>query len=151
MKRLSFIMIALTCALTVHAQQSKDDYKTMVDSAVTIMYTQVFETSKKQHNEHLYLLNEQDQPLNYIPSSSKFKLINLYDDQNRKIIKEGIYAWKVFTTLNKNKFVITIVDFYITYKDHNYSFGNGGGSTTVFEFFCDKNEWRLISFKNQGI
>lgn len=155
MKVVFFITIILVCVLTVNAQQNKDDYKTMVDSAITIKYLQSLEISKKQENEYylenLYLLNEQDQPLNYVSSNSKFKLINIYDDRNRKILSKGIYAWKVLTVLNKNRFIVSIMNLYITYKNHNYSFGNGGGSTTTFEFFCDKNEWRLISSENWGI
>lgn len=155
MKVFFFITIILVCVLTVHAQQNKDDYKTMVDSAITMKYTQLLETSKKQKNEYylenLYLLNEQDQPLSYVSSSSKFKFINVYDDRNRKVLSKGIYAWKVFTALNKNKFVVTIIDFYITYKKRNYDFSNGGGARTVFEYSCDEDKWKLITSENRGI
>lgn len=155
MKKVFFIVSILAYCFKANAQQSEDEYKSMVDSAISIMYTRYSDVIKKQNRDYylnnLYLLNEQNQPLNYVPSSRKFKLINVYDDQNRKIIKEGINAWKVFTVLNKNRFVVSIVDFYITYKGHNYNFANGGGSTTIFEYFCDKNEWRLISFENRGI
>ncbi|WP_142686760.1 hypothetical protein [Chitinophaga polysaccharea] len=155
MKRLFFILIVLSCVLTVHAQQGKDDYKIMVDSAITIKYTQYLDTSKKRNSEYylenLYLLNEQDQPLNSVSSSNKFKFINVYDDRNRKVLSKGIYAWKVFTTLNKNKFVITIINLYITYKKRNYDFSSGGGSQTVYEYSCDEGKWRLITSENWGI
>ncbi|MEV4887756.1 hypothetical protein MRBLMN1_006352 [Chitinophaga ginsengisegetis] len=155
MKVAFFITIILVCVLTVHAQQNKDDYKTMVDSAIAMMYTQFLETSKKQKSwhylENLYLLNEHDQPLSYVSSSSRFKFINIYDDRNKKILSKGIYAWKVFAALNKNKFVVTIIDFYITYKSRNYRFSNGGGSETVFEYSCDEDKWKLIAFDNRGI
>lgn len=148
-------MILLAYVLAVHAQQSKDDYNSMVDSAIIIKYTQLLETSKKQNNEYyienLYLLNEQDQPLNYVSFNGKFKFINIYDDRNRKVLSKGIYAWKVLTALNSNKFVVTIINFYITYKNRNYDFSNGGGTRTVFEYSCDEAKWKLISSENRGI
>ncbi|MDB5115061.1 MAG: hypothetical protein JWQ79_553 [Mucilaginibacter sp.] len=146
-------MSVLVCCSKVYAQQ-KDEYKTMIDSAITIKYTQFQEATKKLNNkdyiENLYLLNEQDQPLNYLPSSSKFKFITVYDDRNRKVITKGIYAWKVFTSLNQNHFTVTIVDFYITYKNHNYNFANAGGSKTIFEYQCDQKDWKLLSSENKG-
>lgn len=155
MRKAFFLMIILACALTAHAQQSKDDYNAMVDSAIIIKYKQLLETSRTQNNEYylenLYLLNEQDQPLNYVSSSGKFKFINIYDDRNRKLLSKGIYAWKVHTALNKNKFVVTIINFYITYKKRNYGFSNGGGARTVFEYSCDEDKWRLVTSENRGI
>jgi hypothetical protein len=154
MKKIVFTILVVTCALATHAQVSKDEYKTMIDSAINIKYAQYKQPNKNQSNayylENLYLLNEQDQSLNYLPSSGKFKTISVYDERNRKILSKGIYAWKVFTTLNRNKFTVTIIDFYITYKKHNYRFGNGGGSEAVFEYNCDQNNWKLISSENKG-
>lgn len=155
MKKIFFIVSILAYCFKADAQQNKDEYKLMVDSAISIMYTQYSDVIKKQNTDYylnnLYLLNEQNLPLNNVPSSDKFKLINIYDAQNRKVLSKGIYAWKVFTTLRKNQFTINIVDFYITYKNHNYNFSNGGGSTTVFEYSCDDGNWRLITSKNRGI
>lgn len=155
MKKIFFIVSILAYCFKADAQQNKDEYKLMVDSAISIMYTQYSDVIKKQNTDYylnnLYLLNEQNLPLNNVPSSDKFKLMNVYDAQNRNVLSKGIYAWKVFTTLRKNQFTINIVDFYITYKNHNYNFSNGGGSTTVFEYSCDDGKWRLISSKNQGI
>jgi hypothetical protein len=148
-----FIAGILAFCLKVHAQQ-KDEYKTMVDSAINNKFTQFQEATKKQNNkdylENLYLLNEQDQPLNYLRSSSKFKLISVYDDRNRKLVTKGIYAWKVFTTLNKNQFIVNIVDFYITYKNHNYNFANGGGAKTIFEYDCRESTWKLVTSQSKG-
>jgi len=153
MKSIFFIIGVLVCCLKVHAQQ-KDEYKIMVDSAIAIKYKQFKEATEKLSNknylENLYLLNEQDQPLNYLPSSGKFKAISVYDDRNRKAFAKGVYAWKVFTALNKNQFMVTIVDFYITYKNHNYNFANAGGSKTVFEYQCDHKDWELLSSKSEG-
>ena len=154
MKKTFFIVLVLIAALKVNAQQNKDEYKVMIDSAICIKYTAFKAATKNQNNkdyfDNLYLLNEQDQPLNYLPSSNKFKAITVYDDRNRKIIKKGIYAWKVFASLNNNRFTVTIVDFYITYKNHNYNFANGGGSKTTFEYECGSNNWKLLSSENKG-
>lgn len=155
MKKIFFTVSILAYCFKVDAQQNKDEYKLMVDSAISIMYTQYSDVIKKQNTDYylnnLYLLNEQNLPLNYVSSSDKFKFINVYDAQNRKVLSKGIYAWKVFTTLRKNQFTINIVDFYITYKNHNYNFSNGGGSTTVFEYSCDDGKWQLITSENRGI
>lgn len=156
MKKVLLIAGMLVCGLNVHAQQNKDEFRTMIDSAVNIKYTQLAAAVNKGNNkdyfENLYLLNEQDQPLNYLCTANKLKLkfISVYDNRSRKTIEKGIYAWKVFTALNKNQFVITITDFYITYKNHNYNFANGGGSKTIFEYICEENKWKLITSQNKG-
>lgn len=153
MKKILFTILVLTCALAVHAQASKDEYKSMTDSAINIKYVQYKKGTTNQNKdyfENLYLINEQDQPLNYLPSSRRFKSINVYDDRNKKILSKGIYAWKAFAALNKNRFKITIIDFFITYKNHNYNFANGGGSETVFEYDCDKGIWKLVSSETKG-
>lgn len=156
MKKVFLIVGMLVCGLIVHAQQNKDEFKVMIDSAVNIKYTQLADAIKKGNNKdyfiNLYLLNEQDQPLNYLYTANKpkFKSISIYDNQNRKTVEKGINAWKVFTVLNKNQFVITITDFYITYKNHNYNFANGGGSKTIFEYNCEENKWKLITSQNIG-
>lgn len=154
MRLIFFILTILIFCFKTKAQQ-KDDFKIMIDSAISIKYSQFFKVVSNQNNkyylENLYLLDEQDQPFINLLLSKKFKSINVYDKRNRKIIKKGIYAWRVFTVLNKNQFVVNIVDFYITYKDHNYSFGNGGGSKTIFEYDCSEIRWKFISSQNIGI
>jgi hypothetical protein len=154
MKRIFFGMILLICCLTLRAQQAKDEFKTMVDSAISIKYSHLIETSKSMDDNYinnLYLMDEQNQPLNYLYKPKKFKFIEVFNSRNTKIITKGIYAWKVFTNLKGNEFVINIVDFYITYKKHNYNFSNGGVSKTIFRYSCDENKWKLISSINSGI
>ncbi len=156
MRKILLIAGMLVCVLNVHAQQNKDEFRTMIDSAVNIKYTLLADAIKKGNNkdyfENLYLLNEQDQPLNYLYTANKLKLkfISVYDKRSRRTIEKGIRAWKVFTALNRNQFVITITDFYITYKNHNYNFANGGGSKTIFEYNCEENKWKLITSQNKG-
>jgi hypothetical protein len=154
MKKILFAIVVLACTLRVHAQTSKDEYRVMIDSAINIKYAEYKAATKNQTNanylENLYLINEQNQPLNYLTSSGKFKSISVYDDRNRKLLSKGIYAWKVLPALNKNRLIVDIVDFFITYKNHNYNFANGGGSETVFEYDCGKGTWILISTKTKG-
>lgn len=154
MRNVLFIIIALASASTVRAQANKDEFKVMIDSAINIKYAQYKQATKNQNNkdylENLYLLNDQNQPLNYLPSSNKFKSISVYDSRSQKIIKKGIYAWKVLPALSGNKLIINIIDFFITYKNNNYNFGNGGGSQIAFEYDCEKGIWRLISSQTKG-
>ena len=154
MKKVFFIGLILISALRVCAQPSKDEYKTMIDSAISLKYAAFKAAGKNQNNkyyfENLYLINEQDQPLNYLSASNKFKFITVYDERNRKAIAKGIYAWKVLTTLNQNHLTVIILDLYITYKNHNYNFSNSGGSKTIFEYECDQNNWKLLSSENKG-
>jgi hypothetical protein len=154
MKKILFTIVVLACTFRVHAQTSKDEYNAMIDSAINMRYVEYKVATKNQNNAHylenLYLINEQNQPLNYLPSSRRFKSISVYDDRNRKLFIKGIYAWKVLAALNKNRFVVNTIDFYITYKKHNYNFANGGGSETVFEYDCATGTWKLISTKTKG-
>jgi len=148
-----FIMGVFLCCFKANAQEKQDECKHMIDSAIKLKYALLQKAPGKNDNylENLYLLNEQDQPLNYLNSSNKFKFIRVYGNQSRKILAKGIYAWKVFTTLNQNQFTIKIIEFYITYKNHNYSFGNGGGSKTIFEFDCNQHKWLMLSSENSGL
>ncbi len=157
MKAVLFIIGLFSCSLDLLGQQSKDEFKVMIDSAISLKYgplsAMVKDENAASYFGNLYLLNEQNEPLNYLEASSKynFKFISVYDERSLKVIKKGIRAWKVFTILNGNRLTINIVDFYITYKNRNYNFANGGGAKTIFEYSCDENKWVLISFQNRGI
>lgn len=153
MKKVSLLVIVSCFVALVKAQTSNDALKIMIDSAIKIKYNRYQQAKKnlsKDYLENLYLINEQNQALDYLPSSNKFKPINIYDHRNKKILSKGIYAWKVFTKINGNKFIVTIIDFYITYKKNNYDFGNGGGSTIVFNYNCEKAKWNLVSSETKG-
>jgi hypothetical protein len=62
-----------------------------------------------------------------------------------------IRAWKILPVLNGNKLTIDIVNFKITYRRNNYAFGNGGGATVVFEYFCNERKWVLVDSKWSGL
>jgi len=146
-----FFCVSISCA-KINAQQ-KNDYNSMLDSAINLRYNQftaATRNSDKNYFENLYRINEEDQSFNNLTSSKKFKSINIYYIHNRDVLRHGIYAWKVFTTLNKNHLLVTIISYFITYKSHNYNFANGGGSKTIFEYDCSEGGWKLISNENSG-
>lgn len=125
--------------------QTKNDYKIMIDSAIAMQ--------KAMYRPDIYLIDEKDQP--YISTSDdlgkKFKYISLYEIKNRKLLKEGINAWKIFPILNGNRMTINIIDFVITYRKNNYAFGNRGGATVIFEYSCNSNKWILLNTKWSGL
>lgn len=153
------VLIFLVCRLDIYAQIRKDELKIMVGSAVNITYSKLEMLYRKSPNnngrylENLYLLNEQNLPLTYLDSAtkSKFKYISIYDSRSKKILNRGINAWKVSTTLDKNKFTVYIIDFSIKYRKNNYSFSNGGGSETIFQYDCNEGKWKLMSSEYNGI
>jgi hypothetical protein len=154
MKILFCTISTLVLATSIKAQSQKDEFKLMIDSAISISYRKNEELNREinisAHSQIFYLLDERNRPLDYLPSSREFKFIDIYNHRNRKLISKGIYAWKVFPTLNKNQFVVTVVDFYITYKNHNYNFANGGGTKTIFEYDCERKMWVMIMSESNG-
>lgn len=153
-----FFIILLFGFLNGYSQRQEDDCKRMIDSAISIKVNESFIQVKRNNTvssslKHLYLINENDLP--YLYSSRltevKFKYINVYSPKSKKILKKGIFAWKILTSLTKDTFSITIIDFTITYKNRNYNYANGGGSKTLFRYSCQENRWILIESKSSGI
>ncbi len=143
MKRITLIILAF---IYVSAYgQTKDEYKVLIDSAIAMQ--------KATYGPDIYLIDEKDQP--YTPMSDeltrKFKYISVYDKRNKKRLKKGINAWKILPTMNGNKLTINIIDFIITYQKNNYTFGNRGGATVVFEYARNSNKWVLLSTKWSGL
>lgn len=104
MKKIIFIIIISTCTLKASAQKSIDEYKLMVDSAININYLKYQQFSKilvADYFESLYLINEQNLALDYLPLSKKFKTINILDKRNEKLVSRGICVWKVYTELDR--------------------------------------------------
>lgn len=130
----------------------------MIDSAISIRVNE-FSIQEKKANainsllKDLYLINENDLPYSYSSALAdvKFKYMNIYSPKSKKVLKKGISAWKILTSLTKDTFNITIIDFKITYKNGNYNYVNGGGSKTFFRYSCQENKWILIESKNSGI
>lgn len=143
MKKIILIVLVFTYASSYG--QTKDDCKVMIDSAIAMQ--------KVVYLPNIYLIDEKDQP--YLLSAEelrkKFKYISLYETQNKKLLKQGINAWKIIPSLNGNRFTVNILDFLITYSKNNYAFKNGGGATVIFEYSCDSNKWILLENKWSGI
>jgi hypothetical protein len=157
MKRL-IVIIVFFFSIKGHSQRQVSDFKEMIDSAIYLKSLAFSKTAKNHtvriaYNKDLYLIDENNFPYEYKGRFTilKFKAINLSKARNKSILKRGIQAWKIIPVLKGNKVTISIIDFFITYKNGNYNYANGGGSETVFEYLCSENKWMLIDFKNQGI
>ncbi|PVD49392.1 hypothetical protein DC498_25250 [Terrimonas sp.] len=149
MRHIIFIaLVFLSCAS--FGQNRVDDYRKMIDSAI-IMQTISMENFEDKGG--IYLIDQNDQPYIFLSNKdqSKFKPISVYAKNNRKLLKNGVNAWKVIPALANNKLVIHIVDFTITYKKRNYNFANGGGAKVVFEYSCKNDRWELTESKWSGI
>ncbi len=82
----------------------------------------------------------------------KINYINIYHKKNRKVLRKGIDAVSIHSLqLNGNQVVIPLTDFRIIKKKRNYTFGNGGGSLTTFEYDCETNKWRYVETEFIGI
>lgn len=127
------------------AQSGVNEYKKMIDSAIIMQPAQL--------EGNVYLIDQNNQPyiLESDKSEQKFKSISIEAKENRKLIKRGIRVWKILPVLVKNQLLITIVDFYVSYRRKNYSFLNGGGAKIKFEYSCEENQWVLIESNWSGI
>lgn len=171
MKRI--FLIGLLLSFKLYSQEKSNEYKKMVDSAITIKSNQVLKEFKhelsknvntenwryymenyKRRIENTYLIDENHHP--YIIQSSnklgiKFKQMDIYDSKNKKELKKGISAWKIVSNLNENKLKIDIIEFSVNYANKKYRFANGGGSTFIYEYSCEEKKWILISNKTNGL
>lgn len=132
--------------IIVNSQITNDDYKKMIDSAISL------KNENSTVSKH-YILNSENQPytLSDDLKSKGLETINIYDKKNRKIITNGINVWKIISILNSNIFEIRIIDFTVKQHKDNYQFSNGGGSTFIYEYSCENKIWKLISTKHSGI
>ncbi|WP_447635373.1 hypothetical protein [Flavobacterium microcysteis] len=167
MKRI--FLIGLLLSFKLYSQEKPNEYKKLVDSAITIKSNQALEDfnhqlrknintenwryyieNYKRRIENTYLIDENHQPYIIQPSNElgiKFKQMDIYDSKNKKELKKGISAWKIVSGLNENKLKIDIIEFTINYANKKYIFANGGGSTFIYEYSCEEKKWILISNK----
>jgi hypothetical protein len=142
-----------------YAQEKENEYKRMIDSAVSLKSREFLKSyeGRPQGSEptegNLYLIDENNLPYKYGGSLTglRLKTINIFEAKNKNALKKGVHAWKIIPTLISNRLKISIIDFFITYKNGNYNYANGGGSETIFEYVCNENKWVLIKSKNQGL
>lgn len=156
--KMRLVIILLFFFLNGYTQKRDDDYKKMIDSAISIKAIQLFELAPKTINgsiskTSLYLINEDDLPYKYSSTFENiiFRYIDVYKTKNKKILKKGIFAWKILTSLKNDTFIVTIIDFTITYKKRNYKYANGGGAKTTFQYSCQENKWILRESTSSGI
>lgn len=155
------------------SQNNTDNYKIMLDSAIVINMNKSFEHYNQElkkdiktdnwksylsdYNNKLknvYLIDNDYNPYSLDKDKQelyRFKNIDLYKKQNKKLLKKGVNAWKISSNLNNNRLTISIIDFFITFDNGKYNFANGGGSTTIFEYNCNKMDWELINNITNGI
>lgn len=167
------LLIGLLLSLNSYAQEKSDNYKKMIDSAITIKSNQVLKEYNDELNknvntenwksyiesykirlENTYLIDENNYPYKFQSSNEtgiKFKQIEIYDTKNRKALKKGIDVWKIVPSLSGSKLKIDIIDFKVTYADKKYKFANGGGSTFIYEYSCEEKKWILLSAKTNAL
>lgn len=149
MKKIILIVLVVFSCVKVYGQ-NKDEYKRMVDSAIILQTVNLEQISYK---DGIYLIDQKDQSyyLSLDNGKNKFNSINVFDKKNRGRLKKGIHAWKILPAHKDNRLIVNVIHFYITYKNHNYNFANGGGATVIFEYHCDTSKWVLINTKWSGI
>lgn len=142
-----------------YAQSQENEYKKMIDSAISIKSIDFFKSYKRlpvssnPGKESLYLIDENDLPYKYagVETGLSLKAINIFDTKNKKYLEKGIHAWKIIPVLKGSTLKISIVDFFITYRNADYKYVNGGGAEIIFEYLCNENKWVLVKSKNQGL
>nr|WP_236590228.1 hypothetical protein [Sphingobacterium multivorum] len=149
MKKMMLIILSFFVCFIVYSQ-SKDEYKSMVDSAIVL---QTKYLDQNPYNEDIYLIDVNDRAycLSSDNKKNKFSSIDVYDKKSKGRLKKGIHAWKILPILNGNRLTVNIIDFGIAYKKHNYHFANSGGATVVFEYQCATGKWVLINTTWSGL
>ncbi len=136
-----------------YGQKQENEYKKMIDSAISITCQKLLKPTENLGIKDLYLIDEKDLYYNYTGmfAGLGFKRMNVLDSRNVSVVKKGIHAWKIFPVLQGRILKVTIINFLITYKSRNYNFSNGGGSETVFEYSCNEGKWVLVKSEYQGL
>ena len=133
-----------------------NEYKKLVDSAISIAANnymlQLSEISSKENNI-IYVVDENSKPidLDSIKSKLPLKTIDVNNKKNRKLLKKGLRILKILPFLQGNTITITIIDFLVNYKNKEYRYFNGGGSSVLFEFSCQEEKWVLSKVEHIGI
>lgn len=135
------------------AQSSKNEIKIMIDSAINLVYhfnkeDSIRSIEKLGFFHNIYILDEQDRPLNYLHDTldKRFHYMDIYSKRAFEIFKKGIRAWKIVARLQGNVFSINIIDYTVTHKKNDYRFAKGASNTVIFELDCSKHEWKYKSF-----
>jgi hypothetical protein len=137
------------------SQNLENDYKIMVDSAISIKYREFLKSKDTPANvlpeEEFYLIDENNSPYRYDSQLTGFKFKTIDISKKNKDLKKGIRAWKVIALLRGVILEIRIIDFLITYDKGNYKFANGGGAKVIFKYLCNEEKWVLEKSMTQGL
>lgn len=172
MKKIILWFLVLFSTNTFSQNKEQNDYKKLIDSALIIKATNLYNFYNKQipddkqdDNWHrnianlkhtvnnIYVINEyySSVKLENIRTKIPLKTLDIEDRKNRKLLRKGINVWKIIPVMNKNQLRIVIIDFKVVFKRKELFFGNGGGSTIVFQYSCEEEKWKLIKEEHKGI
>ncbi|WP_152538241.1 hypothetical protein [Aquimarina megaterium] len=147
----NFVLI-LTLLFSFSCFSQKEDYIDLKAFYSTAIKNKIDYTKKKDH----YYFFTDDSMNNYLPENidgHKVNYINIYHKKNKKLLKKGIFVFKISPIRIKgNRILIYITDFGISRRNKkHYDFANAGGSITTFEYSCTTNKWEFIGTKHHGI
>ncbi len=157
MKKIILLLFLISYTVSF-SQSEKADVELFYYTAIKNHIDNARAMFKKVGSEHnvsdLYFVTE-NVSSEYLPKQIedyKINYINIYHKKNKKVLKKGIHAVSIqLIQLNGNQVVIDLIDFIITKKKRNYTFSNGGGSLTTFEYDCETNKWRYLETKFSGV
>ncbi len=151
------LLFMLLVTNILFSQEKKlNEYKKLVDSAISIAANnymmQLSENSSKENNI-IYVVDENSKPidLDNVKSKLLLKTIDVNNKKNRKLLKKGLRILKILPFLQGNTITITIIDFLVNYKNKEYRYFNGGGSSVLFEYSCKEEKWILTKVEHIGI
>lgn len=103
----------------------------------------------KHKMSNFYIMDENENPIEIHNSSTnlvQFKPIGLKDKKYQQILKKEIHFIKVFTRMESNRFIVTLVEFGSKYKNGRLSFLTSMGSAVEkqFKYSCEDGNWKLL-------
>lgn len=139
------VLVILLCSTKLYCQIKDDNYQQLIDSAIVINQKNLI-----RKNDIIYVINADNMRYSSFNNSLKDEIltIDIYNKKNKKRLKKGIHIWKIFPNMNKNKLIIKIVYYNLTFKHKNYDFVNEGGTIIVFEYSCKDEKWLLASSRS---
>lgn len=157
MKRIILVLIIFSSYPSFSQDKSNDIsilYDLAIESHLKILNNFIDKGILNLQIKDLYFLADEVSQ-EYLPTKTgnfKIEYIDIYNKENRKLLKKGIKAISIKPIrLVNGEIIITLIDFSVTLCKKNFKFINSGGSTTVFKYSCSKNEWVLKENKYSEI
>lgn len=114
MKLYLLILILLNTQILFAQKRNirRDDYKVMIDSAVSIIANEYF-SKYFNKSDTVLVIREDNTPwptenIGIINLKSK----NIYDSAFKALLAKGVEAWKLFPRLNGNTMQVSIIFYY---------------------------------------